>query len=182
MNEELSTIFEKPGEIVQEEVQDVQDEGEQQDVEEWGGEEWGGEDNFIRSRSPNRFDSLSYSEKEYESDDLNDEDYIPCYYRFCDEPSEYTCDGCESDLCVDHTYIKYDSENHYCTFCLTNLFNDRLNDVKNNVKKMGKIVKGLNKTAKDTDSDISCIYFSSLVGAVAFIAYNLYIVYAPHLV
>ena len=174
MSEELSTNFKKNEETTVQEQQ------------EWGGEEDQNKKMFIRSFSsshtPNRLDSLSYSEEEYESDDPNDLDYIPCYYRFCDEPSENVCDDCELDLCIDHTYVKYDDEYHYCTFCLTNRFDKRLTNVKNDVKKVKKIVKELNIKAKDINSDISCIYFTSFVGAAAFIVYSFYTTYLPNLV
>lgn len=166
MSEELATIFENP-ENPEEQIQLRK--------------EWGGEGEFVRSRSPsptpNRFDSLSYSEEEYESEDP---DYIPCYYRFCDESSEYICDDCESPLCIDHTYVKYDSENHYCTFCLTNLFNDRLTNVKERVKKVRGKMKEYEKAARETRSDVNCIYFTSVISVVALIVYNLYNAYIPY--
>lgn len=156
MSEEISTSFEKKGEKL------IKDEYKQEE--------------FVRSRSPsprlNNFDRLSYSEDEYNSDDVNDADYIPCNYHFCDEPYEYKCDECEVDLCIDHTYVKYDEE-YFCTFCLTNRFDRRLDNAKKSIKNIKGLVKNINRWSDRITTDICALYLFFSAGVVALIGYSI---------
>lgn len=123
-----------------------------------------------RSPSPNRFDDSTYTEDEYESDDPNDLNYEPCDYRFCDESADYDCDNCERPLCEDHTYVEYNKDNYYCTFCLTSDFDKRIKKVSKDVRKQKSKVDLLH-------GDINLLFFLSGILYVYVLGYISYYIY-----
>lgn len=111
----------------------------------------------------------SYSESEYESDDSNDLDYKPCYYYFCDESSDYKCDECGSELCIDHIYKHYlndDNLIYCCKYCLANMFDQKISLIEDNLAKQ-------NERVEVVETRICDIYLSMTILTIGFVGYYL---------